>query len=184
MSQSSSNGKHDGPAAGKAVISLGSNLGERERYILSAAARIASSEGIISSRLSSLYETGPVGEGYSRSFVNAVMIVRTTLDPRSLLELGQRLEREAGRIRGGGGGDRTLDVDLILCGESRVDEAGLIVPHPRFMERLFVLVPLAELEPGFPLPGGGSAAEAAETDMAEGKVARISSRHRRSRKSL
>ena len=184
MSPSSSNGKPDGPAAGRAVISLGSNVGERERYVLSAAARIAASKGIVSARLSSLYETGPVGEGYSRPFVNAVMIVRTTLDPRSLLELGQRLEREAGRVREGGSGDRTLDVDLILCGESRIDETDLTLPHPRFMERLFVLVPLAEIEPGFPLPGGGSAAEATKAENAAGKVARISSRGRISRKSL
>ncbi len=184
MSQSLSNGKSDGPAAGRVVISLGSNVGEREWYVLSAAARIAASEGIVSARLSSLYETGPVGEGYSRPFVNAVLIVWTTLDPRSILKMGQRLEREAGRVREGDSGDRTLDIDLILCGESRIDETDLTIPHPRFMERLFVLVPLAEIEPGFPLPGGGSAAEAAKSENAAGRVTRISSRGRISRKSL
>ncbi|MCK4549314.1 MAG: 2-amino-4-hydroxy-6-hydroxymethyldihydropteridine diphosphokinase, partial [Candidatus Krumholzibacteria bacterium] len=93
------NGKPDGPAAARAVISLGSNIGERESYVLSAASRIAASAGIVSARLSALYETAPVGEGYSRPFVNAVMIVETILAPRLLLTLGQGLEREAGRAR-------------------------------------------------------------------------------------
>ena len=168
----------------KAVISLGSNMGERERYVLSAASRIASHEGIVSARLSSLYETGPVGEGYSRPFVNAVMIVWTTLDPRALLTLGQGLEREAGRVGGSGTGDRPLDVDMILYGESRIGETGLTIPHPRFMERLFVLIPLAELEPDLRLPGGGSAAEAAEVGDAVRGVDRISARCRIRRKSL
>jgi 2-amino-4-hydroxy-6-hydroxymethyldihydropteridine diphosphokinase len=166
------------------VISLGSNVGERESHILSAAAKIASAGGIFTARLSSLYETDPVGEGYSRPFVNAVMIVRTRLSPRLLLKLGQSLEREAGRDRDGRNADRTLDVDLILCGGSVVDETDLTVPHPRFMDRLFVLVPLAEIEPGFPLPGGGAAAEAAEACSGTGRVARISSRGRIGRKSL
>ncbi len=184
MSLSSSNGKPDGPAAVKAVISLGSNTGERERYVLSAASRIAASAGIVSARLSALYETAPVGEGYSRPFINAVMIIETTLAPRLLLALGQGLERGAGRAGTEGTGDRTLDIDIILYGESVIDERDLAIPHPRFMNRLFVLVPLAGLDPGFTLPGGSTAAEAAEAEAAEGKVERISFRSRIRRKSL
>ena len=182
MLRSSSNGKHDGPAAVKAVISLGSNIGEREGYILAAAARIASSAGVVSARLSPLYETAPMGEGYSRPFINAVMIIETTLAPRALLGLGQGLERETGRAEGTA--DRTLDVDIILHGEYTVDDADLKIPHPRFMERLFVLVPLADLEPDFPLPGGATASVAATADEAGGGVERISFRSRISRKSL
>ena len=107
MSQSSSNVKRDGPAAVKAVISLGSNLGERERYVLSAAARIASSAGVVSARLSSLYETEPQGEGYSRPFVNAVMIIETTLAPRALLGLGAGAGE--GGWKGQGRGDGRQD---------------------------------------------------------------------------
>ena len=184
MSQLSSSGKPDRRAVAKAVLSLGSNVGERESHVLTAASRLASSGGVFSARLSSLYETVPVGDGYSRSFINAVMVLETTLVPRSLLALGQGLEREAGRVVGGVSGDRTLDVDLILFGESRIVERDLILPHPRFMKRLFVLVPLAELEPGFVLPGGGTAAQAAESDEAEGGVERISSRSMIRRKSL
>ena len=182
MLRSSSNGKHDGPAAVKAVISLGSNIGERERYVLAAAARIASSAGVASVRLSPLYETAPMGEGYSRPFVNAVMIIETSLLPRALLGLGQGLERETGRA--GGTGDRTLDVDIILHGENTVDDADLKIPHPRFMERLFVLVPLRDLEPDLILPGEVTAFEAAMADEAEGRIEMISFRSRISRKSL
>ena len=184
MSLSSSNGKPDMRPAVKVVLSLGSNMGERERNVLSAAERIASSPGIISALLSSLYETAPHGEGYSSPFVNVVMIISTTLGPRPLLALIQGLEREAGRLRGSGSDDRTLDVDIILHGDNAADEIDLRIPHPRFMKRLFVLVPLAELEPGFQLPGGGTAAEAAESEEAEGRIERISSRSRISRKSL
>ncbi len=182
MLLSSSNGKHDGSAVVKAVISLGSNIGERERHIMAAAARIASSAGIASARLSPLYETSPMGEGYSRPFVNAVMVIETTLPPRALLGLGQGLERETGRA--GGKGDRTLDIDIILHGENTVDDADLKIPHPRFMERLFVLVPLADLDPDLPLPGGATASKAAKADEAGGRVQRISFRSRISRKSL
>ncbi len=184
MSQSLSNGKPDGWPAVKAVLSLGSNTGERERSVLAAAGRIASSAGVASARLSSLYETAPQGEGYSRSFVNVVMIIETTLDPRTLLALGQGLEREAGRAPEGRAGDRPLDVDIILFGESRIGEADLEIPHPRFLERLFVLAPLAELEPELRLPDGRTAAEAAEAKEAAGRVERISFRGRIRRKSL
>jgi len=184
MSQSSSNVRRDGPAAVKAVISLGSNMGERERYVLSAAARISSTAGVSSARLSPLYETEPRGEGYSRPFVNAVMILETTLAPRALLALGQGIERETGRVRAEGTGDRTVDIDIILHGEHRIDETDLKIPHPRLMERHFVLVPLADLDPGFPLPGGITAAEAARSKDASGRVEKISSRSRTGRKSL
>lgn len=182
MYQSSSNGKHDGPAAVKAVISLGSNIGERERYVLTAAARIASSAGVVSARLSPLYKTAPMGDGYSRAFINAVLIIETTLAPRALLALGQGLERETGRT--GETGDRTLDVDIILHGENTIEDPDLKIPHPRFMERLFVLVPLADLDPDLSLPGGITASEAATADKAGGTVEKISFRSRISRKSL
>jgi 2-amino-4-hydroxy-6-hydroxymethyldihydropteridine diphosphokinase len=184
MSPSSSNASPEGHDAVRAVISLGSNVGEREKYVLSAASSIATSKGIQSARLSSLYETLPVGENYSSPFINSVMIVETVMSPRSLVELGSKLEIEAGRVRGAGKNDRTLDIDLILHGSSTIDEPDLIVPHPRFMDRLFVLVPLAELEPDFPLPGGLTASEAVEIAYVPGEVIRVSSRSRIRRKSL
>jgi 2-amino-4-hydroxy-6-hydroxymethyldihydropteridine diphosphokinase len=172
MSQSSRSGRPDGRAAVRAVLSLGSNLGERENIILEAASRIATFTGISSARLSSLYETVPIGEGYSSPFVNAVMTVETSLSPRNLLELCQALENTAGRDRTGPTGDRTLDIDIILYGDENIDEPDLSIPHPCYLERAFVLIPLAELEPDMGLPEG------------EGKVTRISSRRRIRRKSL
>jgi 2-amino-4-hydroxy-6-hydroxymethyldihydropteridine diphosphokinase len=170
MSQSSRSGRPDGPAA-KAVLSLGSNLGDREDHILEAASRIASSAAVSSARLSSLYETEPVGEGYSRTFINAVMILETSMAPRKLLELCQNLENTMGRNRGetsdgASSGDRSLDIDIILYGDEEIDEPDLKIPHPRYLERRFVLEPLMELEPDKNLPEGS------------GAVSRISSRRR------
>ena len=183
MSPSSSSGKPDTGAAARAVLSIGSNMGERERHVLTAAARIASSPGISAARLSSLYETEPHGEGYSRPFVNAVMIVETKLSPRALLAMALGIEREAGRLRGRGVYDRTLDIDIILYGDREVAEDDLTIPHPRFMKRLFVLVPLAELEPGYTLPDGSTASEATASGEAEGGIVMISSRSSTGRKS-
>ena len=128
--------------------------------------------GISSARLSSLYETVPIGDGYSRPFVNAVMTIETDLPPRNLLELCQALENASGRDRTSSTGDRTLDMDIIIYGDENIDEPDLKIPHPRYLERAFVLVPMAELEPDMDLPEG------------EGEVARISSRRRIRRKSL
>ena len=170
MSQSSRSGRPDRPAA-KAVISLGSNLGDRENHILEAASSIAAGSRISSARLSSLYETDPVGEGFTRTFINAVMIIETSLSPRELLELCQKLENTMGRNRmetsgGASSGDRPLDMDIILYGDEEIDEPDLKIPHPRYLERNFVLEPLRELEPKKKLPEGS------------GAVWRISSRSR------
>jgi 2-amino-4-hydroxy-6-hydroxymethyldihydropteridine diphosphokinase len=178
MSQSSSRENPEHEAVVRAVISLGSNMGERETHVLWAAGEIASASGVRSARLSSLFETSPIGEEYTRPFINAVMIIETVLDPYSLLELGLSLEIVSGRERNDESGDRTLDVDIILYGEVRIDEPDLSLPHPRLMERRFVLVPLAELDPSIPLPAGTSACEAAESEAASGIVKRISCRSR------
>jgi 2-amino-4-hydroxy-6-hydroxymethyldihydropteridine diphosphokinase len=184
MYQSSSNVKSDGSTASAAVLSIGSNIGEREYHVLSAAGSIAASPGVVSARLSPLYETAPQGTGYSRPFINAVMIVETTLDARALLAIGRGLEREAGRLRGAGKGDRPLDIDIILYGDGEISEDDLTVPHPRFLERKFVLVPLTDLEPGYPLPDGSTASRAAASEQAKGEVTMVSDRSTAGRKSL
>jgi 2-amino-4-hydroxy-6-hydroxymethyldihydropteridine diphosphokinase len=177
MSPSSSNVKHEGLRMWRAVLSIGSNTGEREWTVLKAAERIASSGGIAGPKLSSLYETEPVGAGYTRRFVNAVMTVDTSLDPHSLLELCLRLEQEAGRDPCDRSGDRTLDIDIVLLGDLGIDDGNLTVPHPRFRERMFVLVPLAEIEPCLELPPDGEqACRAALESKYSGRVFRISSR--------
>ncbi len=137
----------------RAYLGLGANLGEREGAIRAAASSIGAR------RLSSIRETEPWGITDQPRFLNAVAELDTELAPRALLERLLELERELGRVRGGERwGPRTIDLDLLLYGSERIDEEGLTVPHPRLHERLFVLEPLAELEPGLVVPGRGDVA--------------------------
>jgi 2-amino-4-hydroxy-6-hydroxymethyldihydropteridine diphosphokinase len=108
-------------------------------------------------RQSSWCDTAPVGVGEQPRFLNGVVVGETTLSARALLDRLLAIEREHGRERPFEGAPRTLDLDLILFGSERLKEAGLEVPHPRFRERLFVLEPLAELEPGWVDPVSGEA---------------------------
>jgi len=129
----------------RVAIALGSNLGDRERLLRDAAAAIAPFVDDI--RLSSFYETAPVGVGDDQpTFLNGALSGRTSLTARALLERLLAVEQEFGRKRPYPGAARTLDLDLILYGDRVIDEPPtLIVPHPRFRERLFVLDPLAEI---------------------------------------
>jgi 2-amino-4-hydroxy-6-hydroxymethyldihydropteridine diphosphokinase len=93
-------------------------------------------------------------------FLNGVVVGDTGLSARALLDRLLEIELADGRERSAAGAARTLDLDLILYGSARLDEPGLVVPHPRFRERLFVLEPLAELEPGWVDPVSGEAVSA------------------------
>jgi 2-amino-4-hydroxy-6-hydroxymethyldihydropteridine diphosphokinase len=107
-------------------------------------------------RVSSVHDTDPVGvPGDQPRFLNAVAVGETTLNARALLGELLAIEREAGRERPYAGAARTLDLDLILFGDSIIDEPRLSVPHPRFRERRFVLEPLAEIAPGLRDPVTG-----------------------------
>ena len=127
------------------AVALGSNLGDRERLLRDAAAALT--PFIDDIRLSSFYDTAPVGVGDDQpTFLNGALIGRTSLSARALLERLLAIEQEFGRTRPHPGAARTLDLDLILYGDDVIDEPPtLIVPHPRFRERLFVLEPLAEI---------------------------------------
>ena len=126
------------------AIALGSNLGHREAHLALATARLQSLLHDV--RCSTTIETPPEGVPDPQPpFLNAVVIGRTDLSPRGLLAALQRIEDEAGRTRPHRYAARTLDLDLILYGSAVVEEAGLVVPHPRFRERRFVLAPLAEV---------------------------------------
>jgi 2-amino-4-hydroxy-6-hydroxymethyldihydropteridine diphosphokinase len=96
-------------------------------------------------RISSLHDTAPVGVGEQPRFLNAAVTGETSLDPRALLTRLLAIEQRFGRERPHPGAARTLDLDLILHGDEVVDEPDLVVPHPRFRERAFVLAPLAEV---------------------------------------
>jgi 2-amino-4-hydroxy-6-hydroxymethyldihydropteridine diphosphokinase len=131
----------------RAYLGLGSNLGDRAAHLQAAVAGLAAADGVTVAAVSSVYVTDPVGGPDQPDYLNAVVAVDTDRTPRELLELAQRLEDEAGRVRGERWGPRTLDVDVLLVGDEEVDEPDLTVPHPRLYERAFVMVPLAELDP-------------------------------------
>ena len=131
----------------RAYLGLGSNLGDRLAFLQSAVDGLAATDGIEVVAVSPVYETDPVGPEQP-DYLNAVVAVDTTLSARSLLVVGQGLEAEAHRVRGERWGPRTLDVDVLSYGDERIDEPDLVVPHPRWHEREFVLAPLADL--GYP----------------------------------
>lgn len=140
-----------------AYIGLGANLGERERTIAEALRRIEADDRTSLLRSTVPIETDPVGYEDQPRFLNAAASLTTTRSPRELLDLLLEIERDLGRIRGQGPryGPRTIDLDLLLYGDERIDGDALEVPHPRLHERRFVLEPLAELDPGLIVPGRG-----------------------------
>ncbi|KAA0254628.1 2-amino-4-hydroxy-6-hydroxymethyldihydropteridine diphosphokinase [Acidobacteria bacterium ACD] len=137
------------------AIGLGGNS-DGTRRALSVA--VASLSGTLDAlRVSALYRTAPVGGPEQPDFWNAVAVGRTRLPARALLARLLRLERSLGRRRRGAdrNGPRVLDLDLLLYGGATLDDRPLRVPHPRLFERRFVLAPLAELAPGWVVPGTG-----------------------------
>ncbi|MEO8680935.1 MAG: 2-amino-4-hydroxy-6-hydroxymethyldihydropteridine diphosphokinase [Vicinamibacterales bacterium] len=139
-------------------MALGSNLGDRAAHLAFGVGRLATILHHL--KQSSWFDTAPVGVGDQPRFLNGVVIGETALPARALLDLLLDFEREAGRERPFPGAPRPLDLDLIFYGEEQISEAGLIVPHPRFRERLFVLEPLAELAPTWVDPVSGAAVSA------------------------
>jgi 2-amino-4-hydroxy-6-hydroxymethyldihydropteridine diphosphokinase len=131
----------------KAVIALGSNLGDRQAAIRVAVDRLTPL--LANLTLSDIIETYPEGEGADDQplYLNAVLVGDTDASARDLLETLLTIEADYGRTRPAPGAARTLDLDLVMLGDLIVEEPGLQVPHPRFRERFFVLGPLAELAP-------------------------------------
>ncbi|MCB1691272.1 MAG: 2-amino-4-hydroxy-6-hydroxymethyldihydropteridine diphosphokinase [Pseudomonadales bacterium] len=135
-------------------VALGSNLGDRHANIRLAIARLADlAVGAVEA--SSMYETDPQEmEDDAGMFVNAAARFRTALEPRTLLAALQKIEADLGRPPDHGfNTSRTIDLDLIAFGDRIISEAGLEVPHPRAADRVFVLMPLAEIDSGLRLPG-------------------------------
>lgn len=135
------------------AVALGSNLGDRERYLRDAVDALG--EFISNLRVSSFHDTEPVGVGEQPRFLNAVAVGDTSLGARALLERLLDVERRFGRERPHPGAARTLDLDLIIYGDAVLDEPNLTIPHPRFRERAFVLAPLAEVAPDWRDPVTG-----------------------------
>jgi 2-amino-4-hydroxy-6-hydroxymethyldihydropteridine diphosphokinase len=129
-----------------AYLGLGSNIGDREQNLREALAKLAAPDLRVA-RLSSVYETEPVGFAAQRWFLNLVVEIETDLFPMQLLSRTAKIEQALGRARTVKNGPRTLDIDILLYGRAVVRSAKLEIPHPRMAERRFVLAPLAELAP-------------------------------------
>ena len=158
----------------RCVLSIGSNLGDRLAKLQGAVDSLADTPDVAVTAVSSVYETQPVdAPDGSGPFLNAVVLLDTTLPARVLLDRAKAVETAFGRERTGVvNAPRTLDVDLIVVGDRHADDEDLVLPHPRAHQRAFVLLPWAELEPEAELPGIGSVAELAEKVGTEGVVRR------------
>jgi len=134
------------PSPVAAYVGLGSNIEPRLAHLQSAVDGLAALDGVVVVAVSRVYETDPVGPDQA-DFLNACVALQTTRTPADLLRACQVVEAEARRVRTQRWGPRTLDADVLLHGDNRVDTPELTVPHPRLWERPFVLIPLADVAP-------------------------------------
>ena len=128
-------------------IGIGSNVGDRAAQVDFARDQLDRLPGTSVAGFSEVYETEPVGPVEQDRFLNAVVELRTDLEPRELLRQLHEIERRAGRQRAQRWGPRTLDLDLLLYGERIIRGEDMTIPHPRLHERWFVLKPLCDLNP-------------------------------------
>lgn len=137
-------------------ISLGSNVGDRETHLREARSRLETILGGVRLECSALYESEPIDVAVQHRhlpFLNAVAIFESDLEPQRILEICQNVENRGGRRRGAEvNTPRAIDLDIIYAGEQVVDDRNLTIPHPRWAQRRFVLVPLSELRPDLVLP--------------------------------
>ncbi|WP_430592044.1 2-amino-4-hydroxy-6-hydroxymethyldihydropteridine diphosphokinase [Humidisolicoccus flavus] len=149
----------------EAVLSLGSNLGNREQIVRRAIEALRAHPELRVTAVSSLWESPswkPEGEGLGPDYINAIVLATTAMAPTELLHETQALENAFGRERAERYADRTLDVDIVAFGIEQQTSAELTLPHPRAHERAFVLHPWTEVDANAELPGHGSVAELAE----------------------
>lgn len=133
-------------------LGLGTNIGNKRKNMVTAAALLAERAGDVLS-LSSFYETEPWGFASENTFLNAALELETDCSPMELLRLTQQIEREMGRTQKSDGSyhDRIIDIDILLYGNEVVHHEDLVVPHPLMQQRLFVMQPLAEIAPSISL---------------------------------
>ncbi|WP_380171018.1 2-amino-4-hydroxy-6-hydroxymethyldihydropteridine diphosphokinase [Kineococcus sp. DHX-1] len=153
-----------GTGGARAVLALGANVGHRAATLHAAVEALAATDGITVDAVSTTIETAPVGAVPDQpDFLNAVVLVRTDLDPHALLAAAHAVEAGLGLDRSTKvhDGPRPIDVDVVTVGHTVLDEDGLVLPHPRAHERDFVLGPWLELDPDAALPGphGGRVAD-------------------------
>ncbi len=138
-----------------AVIALGSNLGDRLGNLQGGLDALFAAPGLDFVALSPVFETSPVGGPDQPAYLNAVLVTRTMLPARAILERCQAAENALGRVRQERWGPRTLDLDIIVYGDEVSDDPELTLPHPRAHERAFVLAPWCAADPAGRIPGRG-----------------------------
>ena len=149
-----------------AVLSMGSNLGNRLDSLQSAIDSIRAHDAIRVVAVSSVYETAPIGGPEQPPYLNAVVKIETSLSASDILNLAHQVEGSQGRVRRERWGPRTLDVDVIVVGDEDSEDPALTLPHPRAHKRAFVLIPWHEIDPDAVIPGVGRVAELlAHTDV-------------------
>ncbi|EEY95932.1 2-amino-4-hydroxy-6-hydroxymethyldihydropteridine diphosphokinase [Acinetobacter johnsonii] len=131
-------------------IGLGSNLGDSKVILTEAVHKLASLGDV---KISKLYQSPPMGPQDQPNYLNAVVQLSTNLAPLALLDELQRFEQESGRVRLRHWGERTLDLDLLIYAEEKIQHERLTVPHVGVMERDFVLIPLLDLDPELHIDG-------------------------------
>ena len=132
----------------KVYLSLGSNIGNRQEYIESAIELVGKREGIKILKKSGLYETSPVGYVEQDLFLNAVIKIEADFSEREILKIINKIENELDRKREIRWGPRTIDIDILIFSDKKINETDLIIPHKEMLNRLFVLVPLIEIYDG------------------------------------
>lgn len=135
------------------TIGLGGNVGDVAVAMQWALNAIAANENCQLWAASPVYKTAPWGLVNQPDFLNCCVSLRTTLTPLAFLDLIQKVEHDGGRVRDIRWGPRTLDIDVLTFGDLNIDEERLIVPHPRMLERAFVIVPLADIAPELTIDG-------------------------------
>jgi len=138
-------------------LGLGSNLGDRQANLERAVELLGQRLDMV--KMSSVYETEPVGYEDQPMFLNAVCRVKTDIGPLQLLSLVKGIEASIGRVPGFTDGPRLIDIDIILYGDMVMMDPELTIPHPRMAQRAFVLIPLAEIAPGLVHPFSGESVE-------------------------
>lgn len=138
----------------RAYVGLGSNLGDRVASLAAALRELDALDGVTVAGVSGAYESEPWGGIEQPAYANAVAALDVEGDATALLAETQRIERALGRLPGVRFGPRTIDIDLLLFGMRRIATPDLVVPHPRLLERDFVVTPLLEIAPGVTLPDG------------------------------
>jgi 2-amino-4-hydroxy-6-hydroxymethyldihydropteridine diphosphokinase len=134
------------PARERAYVALGSNLGDRAGHLAAARAALAALPGTRIIAESAVEETPPLGGMDQPPYLNQMVLLETSLEPRALLAACQAIERSRGRVRTGRWGARTLDLDIVRYGHRRITDPDLIIPHPGLSDRDFWIRELAELE--------------------------------------